>query len=484
MHTKLSPIRKLPISPTDFCSDLQQARLSPAGLAWVASNKSWIPYRHHLALSRKLVDVAAGRCKRLLITAPPRHGKSTLTSHYFPAWYLGTFPDRRIILASYEADFAASWGRKARDVLEEYGPLFGVLLRGDSKAANRWDLIERRGGMMTAGVRGPLTGKGADIFIIDDPTKDAEEARSPTIREKTWDWFKSVAYTRLEPNASIVIITTRWHADDLAGRLLAKAKEDGEEQWEVFNLPAIAGESDMLGRQPGEALWPERFPLSTLRTIERTTEAYWWACLYQQDPAPEGGTEWPKEYFEWPGLWFDEWPTDIQLRVIALDPSKGAGSKFGDYSAFVLLGLHKDGTMYVDADLDQSRDATRIVEDGLELYSRFLPDGFAVEVNGFQQLLQADFNRVSKSRGLVVPTFGIDNRVNKEVRIRRLGPYLHQHSFRFKGDSKGAKLLVQQLRDFPAGAHDDAPDSLEMALRLTIDLFNSRHRPNVRRAIA
>jgi hypothetical protein len=157
----------------------------PAALAHLASNRKWHPARHLRVLDRKLLDVARGRCPRLMVMMPPRHGKSTLTSETFPAWFLGRFPHKRVILTSYEADFAASWGRKARDLLDEWGPsVFGVRVRATSSAANRWDLDGHAGGMQTAGMGGAITGKGADLLVIDDPVKNDEEARSPTVRQK------------------------------------------------------------------------------------------------------------------------------------------------------------------------------------------------------------------------------------------------------------------------------------------------------------
>ncbi|MCC6419952.1 MAG: hypothetical protein IT429_17085 [Gemmataceae bacterium] len=279
------------VSPADV------ARHTPGGLAWHASRGRWVSPPHLTLLNRKLLDVAAGRCRRLVISMPPRHGKSELTSRYFPAWFLGSYPDRRVILTSYEANFAAGWGRKARDVLGATGHLFGVKVSGASSAADRWEIEGREGGMVTAGVGGPITGRGADVLIVDDPVKNAEEARSPTQREKAWDWFKSTAYTRLEPNGSVILIMTRWHRDDLAGRLLSQAADLDGYRWEVISLPALATESDPLGRQPGEALWPQRYPAERLEATRKDIEAFWWAALYQQDPTAEGGTEWPPEYF-------------------------------------------------------------------------------------------------------------------------------------------------------------------------------------------
>lgn len=226
---------------------------------------------------------------------PPRHGKSELISKYFPAWFLGTYPDRRIILASYEAGYAATWGRKARDLLEEWGPrLFGVAVDQKSSAADRWDIKGREGGMITAGAGGAITGKGASVAIIDDPIKNSEDALSETIREKVWDWYRSTLRTRLqgEPRA-IILVMTRWHEDDLAARLIA-AEAEGGEHWEVLELPALAdptqAKPDPLGREAGAALCPELFDERALLATAATLGSFWWTALYQQRPAPaEGG---------------------------------------------------------------------------------------------------------------------------------------------------------------------------------------------------
>ena len=356
----------------------------------------------------------------------------------------------------------------------EYGPsVFGVSVREGSAASYRWGITGHQGGMYTAGMRGQITGRRANIFLMDDVVKDDKDARSPKLRKENYEWYQSVLYTRLEPDAKVIFVTTRWHPEDLAGLILQKAADDGE-KWEYVNLPALAKENDPLGRKPGEALWPERFPVEELKRIEIALEAYWWGTMYQNDPTPEGGTEWPKEYFDWPGFWFDDWPKDGSLRVMALDPSKGDESKFGDYQAYVMMQLGKDGLLYIDADLTQGRTVTGMIEAGLEIYRTFKAEAFAIETNLFQQLVQVELERISRDRGMMVATFGLDNRVPKDVRIRRLGPFLHRHGMRFKGGSRGARLLVKQLQDFPAGAYCDGPDSLEMALRLMIELFNGR----------
>lgn len=272
---------------------------TPALFAMAVSGNRWYPAEHLLVLSDKLVGVANGDIKRLMVTMPPRHGKSELISKYFPAWYLGHKPDNRVILSSYEADFAATWGAKARNVLTEHGEaMFGVKVSYDSSARNRWDIEGHTGGMATAGVGGAITGKGAHVFLIDDPIKNNEEAKSKVKRDKIDDWFKSTAYTRLEPNASMVIIQTRWNEDDLAGRRLEEMNAGGE-KWELLDFPAIAKEDDILGRKVGEALFPRRYPIDELMKIKRNLGSYWWHALYQQTPTPDGGDIFKRSWFRY-----------------------------------------------------------------------------------------------------------------------------------------------------------------------------------------
>jgi predicted phage terminase large subunit-like protein len=448
------------------------AATSPGAFAQIASQGRWLPARHLSYLDAAIVDsiaqAEAGKLEGLVVSMPPQHGKSMLCSHYLPAWYLGKYPDRRVILTSYESDFATSWGRKARDLLEHWGSLFGVSVSRRSGAANRWDLDGREGGMTAAGVGGPITGKGAHLLIIDDPIKNDEEARSATFRQKQWDWWQSVATTRLRPGALIIVIQTRWHRDDLTGRILRQAIET-DMNWRVVKFPALAEEEDVLGRQPGEALWPDVFTQRRLEQVRATHTNYYWASLYQQNPQAEGGAEWPDDYFK-PDIWFNEWPDRWGCKAVALDPSKGVNSKFGDYSAFVMI-MVSGGTIYVDADL-AVRNTAVIAETAMEIQRSFQPDWFGIETNQFQELLAGDILRRSSEQHLYLPLYKINNRVNKLVRIRRLTPLLSRRAIRFKGGSPGAKLLVEQMRDFPNGDHDDGPDALEMAIRLSSELLN------------
>jgi predicted phage terminase large subunit-like protein len=447
-------------------------------LAIVASQGKWRLARHLAfldnALLQAIYDAQAGLLDGLVVSMPPQHGKSELCSKYLPAWYLGTFPDRRVILTGYEADFAAQWGRKARDLLLEWGWAFDVTVSPKSSAVYRWDLLGREGGMTTAGVAGPLTGKGAHLLIVDDPIKNDAEARSAYLRQMQFDWWQSTASTRLRPGALALLIQTRWHRHDLAGRILDSASQT-KQRWREVRLPAIAEQHDLLLRPPGEPLWPETFSLEHLERIRARLTNYYWRSMYQQDPIAEGTIEWPDSFFG-PSIWFDDWPLNYKVRVMALDPSKGTDSRLGDYSAFVMMQLSDDGNLYVDADL-AFRNVQVIVEQAVELCHTFKPCSFAVETNQFQELLATEIDRVGRDRRIKMPMLHMPNHAPKLVRIRKLTWQLAEGRFKFKKNSRGAELLVQQLRDFPNGEHDDGPDALEMALRTLYIVASQRNDP-------
>lgn len=422
----------------------------------------------HLAIRDKaLTDVAAGVLDRVMFFEPPRHGKSELGSKYCPAWYLGTYPDRRVMQLGHGDTFAGKWGRAARDILEEHGrAAFGVEISQDTRAGERWNIRGREGGMIAAGVGGAITGEGAHLMLIDDPIKNAEEAVSERFRDNLWDWWQSTASTRLEPGGAVILTQTRWHEDDLAGRLL-KTEPD---RWKVIRFPAIAEEDEydddgQLIRRTGEALWPWRFPIEKLEQRRSEIDAYWWNALYQQRPSQHARAEWPSEYFG-DFLWFDT-PPPFLLRATALDPSKGKGAaaRRGDFSAIVSVGVCANNHLWIDADIER-RPIEQIVTDCVHEYERFQPDGFGVESNAFQEMLAGELERVFHERGIltanIMPIF---SRLSKEIRIRRIGPWLKERRVHVR-KNKGGELLVGQLKDFPLGAHDDGPDALEMCLQV------------------
>ncbi|MFD4941829.1 terminase large subunit domain-containing protein [Streptomyces sp. NPDC058239] len=230
---------------------------SPGALAAVLTDRREMQARHLNLVDTAWIDMAEGRRDRVVLSMPPRHGKSRRASRWGPLWSLRKYPHPRVIIGSYSSDLADEHGAWIRDAIQTWGDDLGIHLNPGSKARNRFNLHGHEGGLTAAGIGGGLTGKGASIAIVDDPVKDMADADSPTMRKRVWDWWQAVLQTRLEPDGAICVIQTRWHEDDLSGRILAEAEAN---EWHVIELPAIADSpDDILGRKIGEPLWPERF---------------------------------------------------------------------------------------------------------------------------------------------------------------------------------------------------------------------------------
>jgi phage terminase large subunit-like protein len=270
---------------------------TPAHLAIEDTGGKWRQARHLSVLNRALMTAWAEPSGRLVCNMPFQHGKSWLCSHYFPAWVLLLWPETRIILAAHSDRYAMTFGMKVRDVLARFGAPFGVELRRDSQAKDEWVIKGHGGGLVCRGGHGAIVGRPADLLLIDDLVRDAEEALSPVVLEKHWDWYCTAAFSRLGPTAPVVIVGTRWSRSDLFGRIRDEARQTGE-KWTVLSFKAIATEGDPLGRSPGEALWPERVPLKRLEMI-RKQRGRWFSACWQQEPEDEYG-----QYFRPHG-----WPT-------------------------------------------------------------------------------------------------------------------------------------------------------------------------------
>ena len=344
-----------------------------------------------------------------MISMPPRHGKSWLTSLYTPAWYLSLWPDRNIILASYEATFAATWGRNVRNFLQENQSNLGVRLADDSLSADRWNTTQG-GGMVTAGIGGPITGRGGHLLIIDDPIKNWEEASSDLIREKQIEWFNSTLDTRAEPEASIIVLMTRWHERDLAGYLLTEHYD----KWEEIKLPAIAEENDPLGRVVGEALCPERYNVETLANIQAAVGPRVWSSLYQQRPAPLEGNLFKEEMFE-----FGNIPQEFDFTFIMGDTAY-KDKQENDFTVFTAFGVKGDSLFVIDV-LRGRIQASDIEAPVLAFINRFSSYGFRgayIEPKGHGIYL----NQVLPRKGVLMPgesqlkEFYSDRHLNKVER--------------------------------------------------------------------
>lgn len=247
------------------------------------------PALHHILLIQKLEQIASGAIDRLMIYMPPRHAKSFYTSRLFVPWFLAQDASKSIIAASHTYNLAEGFGRFARNLIEQHKETLGFSLEPDRTAAGHW-LTDRGGGYLAAGVGKAIAGNPGDLLLIDDPVSNKAEAESEVQRDSVWDWYKNDLYTRQQPNAKIILIMTRWHEDDLGGRLLTEMAGGGD-QWEILKLPALANDpNDPLGRQTDEALWPEWMSKEALLRIRRTLGEREFGALYQQDPRPPGGS--------------------------------------------------------------------------------------------------------------------------------------------------------------------------------------------------
>ena len=330
-------------------------KTSPGLLATVVSKGKWAAASHLRFVDNILqASCRTGLPDRIIINMPPRHGKSELISKYFPFWHMLNYPDKRILLCSYSASFAQSWGRKVRDLINIHGGAFDIEINKSSKAAGDFSIAGYSGGMSCAGAGGPITGKGADLLIIDDPVKNDAEAHSPVYRGKMWEWFRATAMTRLEPGGVVVIIMTRWHEDDLCGRIFlseevtAKIEELEKGKWLSIVIPALAEENDILGRKQGEALWRDRFSEKKLEDIRRSIGEYWFSSLYMQKPSPAGGGIFKKADFRY----FTENDTHYLLkdghfsqikkkscRVYAVMDLAAGASEISDFTVILVLFL-------------------------------------------------------------------------------------------------------------------------------------------------
>lgn len=553
MATRQSPTRRMSSSalPASAAGRLwtpqtealarELAVASPAGLAYVHGGAlgeehnpavSWIPAEHLLliadrvcALVRRIEAVQAAiaggelpedaQGPRLMVFMPPRHGKSELISKYTPAWFLGTHPELRIILTGYGTQFAGTWGRKARDLLEEVGEdVYDVAVSSRSGKADDWELEGKRGGMKTAGVGGSITGMGAHLFVVDDPVKSAEEARSEVMQLKTWEWWRETARTRFMPGAGAIVLQTRWHELDLSGHLLAndptrdrqgRLLPDGErrqdvdgEQWDVLCLPAISredgtdgyGQPDELARTgtyitreipatperdahtrqewQGEPLWPAFYPLAQLEILKRALGRYGFGAQFQQTPTPDEGGIFQRKDFRYLRT---EGAGDM-LTYVLLDEHMQPVKRLGKAYVYEFMTVdpalsEKETADYtVVARWAVSPDRDLLLLD-LERHHFEQPDvkGFIIRTKAAWGI--TDLRVEAKAAGLaLVQTLTreghavrqLEADVDKVTRAMGAAPRYEAHTVYHLLGAPWLEDYERELLAFPNGAHDDQVD--------------------------
>lgn len=416
-------------------------------------------------------DVMAGKQPRLIIQAPPRSGKSELFSRRFPAWAFGQNPNLQMIAASYSADLSSRMNRDVQRIIdsEEYAGVFpetsfssntsaSINSQKNIRNSEIFEIAGYAGSYRSAGVGGGITGMGADIAIIDDPVKDAKEANSQTYRDSVWDWYTSTFYTRLSPKSGILLGMTRWHEDDLAGRLLADMKNGGD-QWRVVSFPAIAEEDEQY-RKEGDALHPERYDLTHLTKIKKAVGTQTWNALYQQRPSSKGGDvikrAWFKRYSMLP----------LMRRVIIAGDTAQKVKQHNDFSVFIVAGIGIDGGLYV-IDLTRGKWEAPELERKLEdIWNKYRASHKAQSVyiedkssgTGLIQSIQRKRN---------IPIKGVQVDADKYTRVLGIQGFIESGYVFLPDGAEWVEDFLSECEKFTATdshKHDDQVDTLTMAI--------------------
>lgn len=405
---------------------------------------------HHKLLKKKLRLVTSGETKRLMIFMPPRHGKSEMVTVNYAAWRLERDPMLNIIIGSHNQRLANRFSRKIRRILESHK----FPLSKDSKAMDEWETAEG-GGVRAVGVGAGITGFGGGLVIIDDPVKGRADAESQTFRDKTHEWFTDDIYTRLTPDGAVIVIQTRWHEDDLAGRLLDRAAKGEGDKWEVLKLPAFPGENDELGRKPGKALWPARFDEQRLEQIRKTQGHYGFESLYQQNPVARDGEKFKREWFKFvdaapEGLtWIRGYDLAISTKTSADHTASFRVAKDKDDNFYIDGGFRKrieypEQRRYVLSRIREERDTLHFVEDAM--HGRAL-------VQGLREELRHDRSRVK-----LHPVNG-----DKLTRALLWTPFAEAGRVHLvRGEWNQA--FIDECCSFPRGRHDDQIDAVSIAM--------------------
>jgi predicted phage terminase large subunit-like protein len=414
--------------------------------------------RHHALMAKKFEDIANGKIKRLIINMPPRHTKSEFASYLLPAWFLGKYPNKKIIQCSNTAELAVGFGRKVRNLVDgdQYAKVFpNVNLRSDSKAAGRWS-TNGNGEYFAIGVGGTVTGKGADLLIIDDPHSEQEAAlaaSNPEVYDKVYEWYGSGPRQRLQPGGAIVIVMTRWGKRDLTGRILQSTIERDGDEWEQIDLPAI-----LPSEKP---LWPEFWSYEELVKLRNELPVSKWSAQYQQQPTSEAGALVKREWWQ---MWEQENPPQCEFIIQSWDTAFTKNER-SDYSACTTWGVfYKDenpddaNVILLDA-FKERLEFPELKEKALQYYKEWEPDAFIVEAKASGAPLIFELRRMGIPVQEFTPTRGNDkiSRVNSVSDLFASGKIWCPRT-------RWAEEVMEEMAAFPNSDHDDLVDSSTQAL--------------------
>lgn len=420
------------------------------------------PAAHHRLIIQGLEDIAFGVIDNLLIFAPPGSAKSTYVSHLFPSWYMAVHPDHNVLAATHSVEFAERWGRKVRGDVRDNSLILGIEPDQSNQAAARWALTSG-GEYYGVGAGVGISGFRADLGLIDDPFGSREDAWSETVRSKRWDWYIDDFSARLKPSAKRVIMHTRWHEEDIAGRVLEQVNK-GIINARVLSIPAIAGESDLLGRKPGQLLWddPEGYNYGAyLRQRKAESTPMMWAALYQQQPAPEEG-----DYFKADWLrTYERAPARETLRVYG-GSDYAVTADGGDYTVHVVVGLDPEGRMYL-LDLWRKQAASDVwVEAFCDLVKQWKPMAWAEEQGQIRAGVGPYIDRRQRETRAYCVREQFPTRGDKAVRAQSIRGRMALEGLYVPVNADWYAALRSEMLSFPAGKHDDQVDALGLVGQL------------------
>ena len=458
----LSPVEKQELLV--LLEELEQAKdrekcqnefMSFVGEMWSA----FIHGKHHEIMADAFERVAKGELKRLIINMPPRHTKSEFASYLLPAWFLGKYPDKKIIQTAHTAELAVGFGRKVRNLVNspDYKAIFpNVSLQSDSKAAGRWN-TSQGGDYFAIGVGGAVTGKGADLLIIDDPHSEQEGASADiNVFNRTYEWYTSAPRQRLQPNGAIVVVMTRWHNKDLTGQVVdASIKRGGADQWEVIELPAIM--------PSGSPLWAEFWKMEELQALKAELPNSKWMAQYQQDPTSEEGALVKRE---WWNIWEGRNPPDCEFVIQSWDTAfmKNQRADFSACTTWGVFYLEDDDGMLAPnlilLDAYQERlEFPELKKMAMEKYRAYTPDAFIVEAKAAGMPLIFEL----RAMGIPVQEYTPSRGNDKISRVNAVSD-LFASGVIWCPETRWAEETVEQFAGFPNMEHDDLVDSTTQAL--------------------